>query len=332
MTTRTPHPSATPTTSTSTAIGWTRRHLLAAVAAGPALALVLAACGDRTKDDPTADTTGGTTETTTGGTTAPVATVPAGDIGYPTDADTAVIRVGYRNGFVAQGTAFVDLPTVLVAGDGTVYSPAPVPAIYPGPLVSPLEVRTITPAGIAELLRLADEAGLLGPIPDYTAELNIADAPDTVVRITTDAGTFEHSAYALGMTIDSAGNPTDESTPARRALAAFVAQLTGLEATVGADALGTSSIFEPTTYRLQSSVIDEASLSGYDVEPTLVDWPSATGLALADAATCATLTAEASGGVFDDATSLTFFRDGGVLYSLAVAAGLPGDAACAPTP
>lgn len=312
--------------------GFTRRHLLRAVAAGPAIALLLAACGDPTKEDPsTSPTVGPTGVGSTPDATAPPATDASAAIGYPTDPATTVLRVGYRGGFVPQGTAFVDLPTLLIAGDGTVYSPAPVIAIYPGPLVAPLEVRTITPAGIESLLRLADDAGLLGVIPDYTAELNIADAPDTVVTITTNDGTFEHSAYALGMNIDASGNPADESTPARQALAAFVAQLTDLATAVGADALGASTIYEPAAYRIQSSVIEESALEGYDVEPTVLDWPTSTGVVLADATDCAILTAEAAGGVFDDATTLTFFREDGVLHSLAVAAQLPGDAACGPS-
>ncbi len=311
--------------------GFSRRRLLATFAAGPALALLVAACGERADDAGSSGTTPGTAPVTTPEpTTPPIDTTGGSSVAYPTAADAVVLRLGYEGGFVPAGTAFVNLPTLLITGDGRVITQAPVTAQYPGPLVAPLEVRTISPEGIEVLLRLADDSGLLGEIPDYTGETNIADAPNTVVSLQTDTGTYTHSAYALGIASDAAGNPTDESTPARQALADFVAQVTDLEATVGAGELGSSSLLEPSAYRLQSSVVDEATLGGYDVEPTLVDWPATTGLALADATTCAVLTAEAAGGVFDGATSLTFFRDGDALYSLAVAVQLPGDPACAP--
>lgn len=333
MTAHTPHTTSRPLAASTTlrSPAFTRRRLLATLAAGPALALLVAACGERADDSGSSPTTPGSAPVTTPApTTPPTDTAGGSSIAYPTEADAVVLRLGYEGGFVPAGTAFVNLPTLLVTGDGRVITQAPVTLQYPGPLVAPLEVRTISPEGIETLLRLADEAGLLGAIPDYTGQTNIADAPDTVVRIRTADGTYVHEAYALGMALDASGNPTDESSSARQALAGFVAKLTDLETTVGAAELGSSSLLEPTAYRLQATVVDESTLSGYDVEPTQVVWPASTGLALADATGCATLTAEAAGGVFDDATSLTFFRDGDTLYSLAVAIELPGDPACTP--
>jgi len=333
-----PHTSVGTDLSTAAALripGFSRRRLLATFAAGPALALLVAACGERADDAGTAATNPGTTPATaapsTPPPTLPTDTSGGSAIGYPTEADAVVLRLGYEGGFVPAGTAFVNLPTLLVTGDGRVITPAPVTLQYPGSLVAPLEVRTITPAGIETLLALADEAGLLGPIPDYTGATNIADAPDTVVRVRTADDTYVHQAYALGLASDASGGSTDESSPARQALADYVAKLQDLEGTVGAAELGAPSLFEPAAYRLQSSVVDEATLDGYDVEPTVAEWPASTGLALADATGCARLDADAAGDVFDDATTLTFFRDGDALYSLAVAIELPGDPGCGPT-
>ena len=57
-------------------------------------------------------------------------------------------------------------------------------------------------------------------------------------------------------------------------------------------------------------------------------WPAGTGVLLAEAATCATATAEGVGQVLTAADQLTFFREGDVVYQVFAAGMLPGDAEC----
>lgn len=301
-----------------------RRRLLVGLVAAPLVAAFVTACGDDTVDPGSGDTP----ETSTPGTSAPgtpgtPGTSAPGAIAHPTGADTAVVRIAWEGGFVPVETMFVNQPTLLVSGDGRAFTPGAVPAIYPGPLVMPMGVRTISETGIQTLLRLAQDQGLLAPPPDYAADMNVADAPDTVVTITTDDGTWEHRAYALGL--DGTGT---ESTPARQALAAFVTAATDLASAVGAAELGPESLFEPAEYRLRAIPADEASLAGLDPAPTFVDWPTETGLDLAAAGECARLGADVVGSLFSDATQLTYFRTGDAVYGLAVAGVLPGDPAC----
>lgn len=306
--------------------GLTRRQLLAGLVAAPAMAAaasVLAACGDPnvepTATDGPSSTTPGSTPDTTGA--APDA------IGHPTGADVAVIRYGAEGGFVAPETLFVNIPSLVVSGDGRAFVPGAVPAIYPGPLLMPMGVRTISEAGMQRLLELASTAGLLAAAPDYSADTMVADAPDTVVRFTVDAGSFEHRAYALGFVVDAQGAPADEVTPARRALHEYVLALGDLATTVGAE-LGEETLFEPTEYRVRATPVTEADLAGFDPAPTIVEWPASIGLDLATAAECARVSADTVGSVFADADQLTHFRQGGVIYRLAVAGVLPGDPVC----
>jgi hypothetical protein len=49
---------------------------------------------------------------------------------------------------------------------------------------------------------------------------------------------------------------------------------------------------------------------------------------LADASTCATLTAEQAGTVLTDAKQNTYFREDDVVYFVAAAVVLPGDKVC----
>jgi hypothetical protein len=311
-----------------------RRTLLVSMVAAPALAAVVAACGD-----PTAEPAG--SSPTAPGVSVPSTDPPASDgatdppatdapiIDHPTGADDVVIRLGYEGGFVPMGTAFVNLPTLLVSGDGKVYTQGAMTMEYPGRLLAPMVVRTITPAAIQKLLAAADEAGLFAtPTPDYSAEMNVADAPNTVVVINAGGSSYTHSAYALGFGIDAQGNSVPEASPARAALHGYALLLGDLSVAVGAAELGPESIVEPSEYRLQAMATPEADLAGIDPAPTIVEWPASTGVDLATAAECARLSATAAGSVFADANSNTFFRQGESLFRISVAGVLPGDPSC----
>lgn len=304
----------------------TRRSLLIAALGAPALASLVAACGDPTTEP--AGTVPGTTPGTVPGTVP--GTGATGSIEHPVDPALAIIRVSYEGGFVPQGYAFVNLPTLIVAGDGQSFMPGVTTLEFPGPLLAPMNVRAITEAGVQRLLSLADDAGLLAPPPDYTSEADqlVADAPNTVVTISAAGATFSHSAYALGLMGDDGTGGDDESTPARRTLFGFVHALEDLAAVVGAENLGEEAIDRPTEFRLQSYAVTEGDLASFDPAPTIVDWPASTGLDLAAAAECARVSADAAGAIFADADQNSVFRQGDALYRLAVAAVLPGDRPC----
>ena len=63
-----------------------------------------------------------------------------------------------------------------------------VPAIFPGPLLPTVLVRTITEDGVQSLLGIVENAGLLAAPPDYSGGDNVADAPNTVLTINADGG------------------------------------------------------------------------------------------------------------------------------------------------
>ena len=189
-----------------------RRSFLAALAGAPALAALLAACGDDEKS--------------------------SSPLTFDPNPDEVVVRLGYEGGFVPQGVAFLNLPTLLISGDGRVFTQGAVPAIYPGPLLTPVYVRTITPAGLERVLELADEAGLLGPSPDYSYPdgFDVTDASDTVVVVSVNGERYEHRANALGL---EEGVP---NTRARDNLLTFVNLISDLPAVAGADNLGADEL------------------------------------------------------------------------------------------
>ena len=288
-------------------------RLLSILAIG-ALAMSAAACGDESSSGSQPPVSTNPDDTIA----PPDDTLPPPDpaISHPTGADDVVIRIGYEGGFVPIDYLFLDLPSVLVTGDGRLITQGPVAAIYPGPLLPNMQVRTIAEADIQKILALAEQHGLLVD-RQYTSPNNVADAPDTVVTITANGVTYRHSAYALGLA-DFGGPETDD---ARRQLAEFVDSVTG-EWLYDGTLAGEDQPYESDAFLIRATPATD--LSGYEIEPTLVEWPGA--IDLATASECAEVTWADSAELFQQANQLTFFTQNDVTYSVAVKQQLPGDA------
>ena len=276
-----------------------------------ALAFTLAACGDDSEpaaDEPI-DTVVDTTVAPTTPTTPPTTVVDGYE--HPTAADEVVVSIAYEGGFMTMEATFAQLPSLLVTGDAREFSLGPQIEIYPGPLLPNVRVADIGETGIQDLLSLADEHGLLQDL-EYDADTNVADASDTVVTIRANGETYVHRAYALGL---GGGPGMSDETGDRAELQAFVEA-----ATMTLDSSETEA-FEADAYLVRSFPIDD--LSGYEIEPTVVEWP-VDGVGLAAASDCVEIPADEVAEVFLDANQLTFFEQDGTTYQLAVKPMLPG--------
>lgn len=280
---------------------------MASVLLAVALAAGVAACGSDGADQGSPDVDD---------------TLPGVADGYdhPRGEGDVVIEYAQVGGFVPMDVAFQETPIVLVSGDGRVFTPGIVPAIFPGPLVLPIQVQTISDAGIQALLAAADEAGLLADV-EYEVPMQIADASTARLTISVDGQTWVHEAYALGLSPDGTGA---ESSPERQALADFVAALVDLPTTAGADTLGEHELFEPVEYGIRSLPAGDPAAAGGDIEPTVEPWPADGSVRLADASDCAVVPASEVGELFQTATSLTWFDDAGITYQVFVKPILPG--------
>jgi hypothetical protein len=296
-----------------------RRRFLGLVLASPILLpLALAACGDDGDTESGSAASSGSTlppADPTRPSTAPTSATVA--IAHPTGSDDVVLWIGSEGGFVPVEVAFQHLPTLLVSGDGRAVQPGVQIEIYPGPLLPNLQQRTISEAGIQELLGLADEMGLFEPGSYEGPEATIADAPFTVVRISANGTTIEHRAYALGI------DPAVDEEGDRARLAEFVARATDLSTAVGDAELGHEEPYVADAYRIRASVAGDAS--GLEIEPTVVDWPADASVRLATATECAEVPVDEFADVFASATQLTWFRDGDVIYQVSAAPSLPGE-------
>jgi hypothetical protein len=330
-----------------------RRRFLVALAGAPALAAVLAACGDPDTvpadpvpgDTAPGDTAPGDTAPSVtsspdvtassvpvsavpgGGTTAPPATGPvpttiAPALEHPTGADDVVVRIAFEGGFVPQDVNFQHVPTLLISGDGRLFEQGAQTMIYPGPLLPAIMVSTISEAALQRLLVAADEHGLLtDPVPSYDADMSVADAPDTVVELHATRATFRHAAYALGMSGEQ-GAP--ESSPARVQLLDFTRSSEEMLVLRGSD-FGDPAPFQASAFRIRAQAVTLADFAGQDVEPTVNPWPAETGRRLADAAECALATGPVVADVLAKANTLSLFTEDGLTYQLSAVAQLPGD-------
>lgn len=284
-------------------------------------ALVVTACGDDSNGDEPAGTppveTVAPVETTVPPTppnSGSPTTVPSG-IEHPTGADDVVVRIGYEGGFAPVEMLFLDLPTLLVTGDGRVFVQGPVPEIYPGPMLPNVQISPVTEAGVQDLLQLADEHGLLAPATYPSSPSQVADASDTVVEFSANGSHYRHRAYALGI--------VDETDPARQALADFVAQATGDWLYGPNPEIGPQEPFTSATFLIRAIALTDTST---DIPPTFVDWPADVSVRLADATDCGAIPAAEVGDLFANANQLTYFTEDGITYSLLVKPQLPGDA------
>ncbi len=197
------------------------------------------------------------------GTSDPPATgSPDGRIAHPSGG-ALVLRVEQRGGFVAPAADFTRLPEFTLLGDGRVVQPGAVAAIFPGPLMPPLNVRRLSESGIQAVLREVASTRLFHASRQFDgARARVADAPDTLFELHADQADVTISVYALGIAVDDSGLPADE-TQARRQLANLEARLTALESwlppSAWADAHSTT--FIPSAVRL---LVRDATAEGAD--------------------------------------------------------------------
>ena len=273
---------------------------LAALATVAAM-LVLSACGGQTAeagDDPQPD------EPSETGTP------------HPTGADDVVLRVTTGGGYVPVQNSFAQQPTVLITGDGRFFAPGVIPAVYPGPLVSPVTVGQLTEEQLQAILETAREAGLLEPPPDYEeTQPQVTDQPSTTVAINADGEEFSHSAYALGF--------QEETDEARATLLQFIEDASAEVSSVA------SELYTPEQVAILPLAQRPRHLYQLEGRPDLRRWPEDAGK-LRSMSCVVVDDAELIAELYE-ANQLTFYRSGGKTFALAVRPMLPGDPGCEAT-
>lgn len=156
--------------------------------------------------------------------------------------------------------------TSLAIVDGALIVPGAVPAIFPGPLMTPLHARTISEAGLEAIVNLARRAGLL-------------DGPTDLIGDPRPGMLVGHLRFELdGAVREVVGDPTkvmmcittpcDPAPGSPEAFAAVWAQLSDLASWIGPE-LGTEQRYRPERLAvlLGPPVVDPT------IPPTIVGWP-----------------------------------------------------------
>lgn len=201
-----------------------------------------------------------------------------GPIDHPTGGDPVVI-VEYRGGFVPPEFLATQLPTFVLLGDGRVITQGAQPAIFPGPALPALLVRTLSEEGIQTVLTEVVATNVFGQDLDLRGAANfVADAPDTVFTVHAGGRDVTVSVYALGF-IDPAGPPAEGITQAEiqahQVLNSLNNRLTQLESWLPADAWADTgwNPYEPEAFRLylRDATADPADGSGMPQQVRI--WP-----------------------------------------------------------
>lgn len=120
--------------------------------------------------------------------------------------DDVVLTISDEGGFAPVEMILGRSPRYVLQADGRLYAPGAVPAIYPGPMLTPIFVGQVDDATMQEIFALIDAAGL----GDIDGRVDVDDATDKVADATTTVityfdGTTEHtlSVYALGIAMET---------------------------------------------------------------------------------------------------------------------------------
>lgn len=196
-------------------------------------------------------------------------------IKHPTGAKEVVLRIELRGGFVMPITSATRIPSFTLYGDGCYIVEGPVMAIYPGPALPNLQQGCLTEDGVQQVLRAAQEAGLLDGDVSDTIDI-IADAATTVFTVRANGKTLVTSVYAFG---DADSTLLTAEQAARRAkLQAFIESLPG-----NGNLIDDDLVSQPEQAfdfdRLQVIVMPGAPYGSEGIEQGTIEWPLAQGLA-----------------------------------------------------
>ena len=201
----------------------------------------------------------GSTPSAPAGTPSPAASSAAPAAG------SLLFRISADGGFVPSGFIVTRLPQLSVYADGRALEPGAVPAIYPGPPVSPLILHRLDSAAVAAVRTAAIAAGLAGPDRTYT-NAQVADVETTVFTYVDAAGPHTLSIYALGSPPRPAAS--SEEHAARAAAATLVRKVQDIVAGVPG-----STTYSPAAYRIYAVPAD-AQPTGQPA-PNVLAWPAA---------------------------------------------------------
>ncbi|WP_041841126.1 hypothetical protein [Actinoplanes friuliensis] len=249
----------------------------------------------------------------------------------PGDSDTLVLRVAYTGGFVGPDALAGRMPETSVYADGRVIFNGPVPASYPGPAVPNVQLITVSPDTLRELVDGAVAAGVREGT-DF-GQPGVADAPSTEVSVLLADGRRQAVA-AEALAEAQADDPmlTAPQKQARKELLGFIDKLDRLTTQP------TSGTPQPYKAETLAAIVTPWVDPGDDLpgKPKAIAWPGPAlpGESLSPTVkiNCVAATGAEAKAVLDaaaEATAITPWTSGGKTYSVRLRPLLPEETGCA---
>ncbi len=194
---------------------------------------------------------------------------PSAPTGSPTAAPigssstTGFYLRAWRTQALAPQNTFGWLPTVTVADGEFIDGMVAIPMIYPGPLYTPLSMRSISANGIAAIVAEATADGLLGGTADFSAGA-MPGAVAAHIELVVDGVTHD-----LTGPMPTDATQTSNAPGTAAAFSAFWNRIGNLNGWLGAD-LGQSAPFIPANLAVMVAPPADAT-SG--ITPNETDWP-----------------------------------------------------------
>jgi hypothetical protein len=244
-----------------------------------------------------------------------------------------LLRVTSEGGFINPSANLASVPTVSVYADGRILTPGPVDAVYPGPLLPPVQIKDVGPAGAQAIVAAIRAAGL--DKQGAGGGIGNPDAATTIFAVTVDGATIT-TRFHLGGGPGGPGLPGAASPdPSVAAAGDLLNRLTDQTETWGVPNPAISTL-APTAYRI--FVAPGAPVGDLPTSQPAVAWPLATpldhfgsaavpdrGIAGLRQGAVFGVDAQTLGPVLAAANALTAFSSGGNLYTLFVRPLLPDE-------
>ncbi len=245
-----------------------------------------------------------------------------------------VLKVTSEGGFINPLANLAALPIVEVYSDGKILSPGPIEAIEPGPLLAPVQVRDVGPAGASAIVAAVRAAGL-----DKAAAGGPAIPGDSGTDIFSVSLDGQTTATRLAGGGPGPGGPGvgGSQDPGRAAAFDLLNRLLDPTETWGAASVSATA-YAPLGYRVyawpgapQSDPAIAQKPVAWPLAPPLDQFgtPSVPDRGVAGLRQGAVLGADAAtlGPILSRATTATGFTSGGQMWTLAVRPLLPDELA-----
>ena len=201
-------------------------------------------------------------------------------IEHPTGSEEPILVVSYTGGFVPVQFMATQLPTFVLLGDGRVIMQGAQTLEFPGPALPPLIERTLTEAGIQEVLQGFEDSNLFTSDLELNgAQAMVADAPNTVFALDAAGREVTVSVYGLGTILPEMEPPagmTSSEIEAHRILTQLNDGLMTLDTWLPGDAWESEGWqpYEPDAFRLYVRDVTGQPVEGGDLPEQVRQWPT----------------------------------------------------------